>query len=147
MAIIREYKTKRECVSLFVDECFNYMDSNLITELSGWYEHWSFLSEFDEEEGNDRDGVDWYDEDAGLMYYTSDSNCYGVPMWTMWFEPNEGSLYDWCEGHLKELCDCGFVLVLHDDEFWGLAVDGCGYSFTDKHFTMLYDAIGITWHK
>lgn len=148
MAIIRKYETKEECVGCLMDEDFDGMDSTLITELDGWEEVWSFVSAYDEETDGDRDDVSWYDEDNELMYYESDYTVTGAPAWNTWFVPSDGFVERWISQHLKEVCEnCGFVAVMHNDEFYALAVDGAGYSFRDTHFQRLYDAMGFKWHE
>ena len=147
MAIIRKYETKEECVELFIDDEFDGIDSTLITELDGWEEVWSFVEGYDPEEHDvDPDDVSWYDEDDGLAYTYSADTTTGAPMWNTWFVPN-GFVWHWCHEHLREVAECGFTLIMHDDEFYALAVDGCGYSFRDTHFMRLYDAMGIRWHE
>lgn len=146
MAIIRRYETKGECVGLLVDEMFNAVDSTLITETPEWYEHWDFVSEYDENDYEDPDDVMWFDEDEGLVFYESNLSWNGAPAWNTWFEP-VGYLYDWCRRNLRKVTECGFVAIFHDNEFWGLGVDGAGYSFRDAHFTPLYDALGFKWHE
>lgn len=146
MAIIRKYETKEECVDCFISERFDLLDSTLITELYGWRDRWDFVSCYDEEIDGPREDVSWYDEDDELMYYESDYTVNGAPAWNTWFEPNDSWIKRWCSDNIKKLTECGFVVILHDGEFWGLGVDGAGYSFRDTHFTRLYDAMDLHWH-
>jgi len=147
MAIIRKYETKEECVGLFMDECFDGIDSTLITELPDWFEVWSFVGSFDPEEHDvSPDEVSWYDEMDGLAYTCSADTTTGAPMWNTWFVP-DSFVWRWCYEHLREVAECGFTLVMHNDELYALAVDGCGYGFRDTHFTSLYDAMGFNWHE
>lgn len=146
--LTRTYKTKDDCVSLFINDDFNAVDSTIVTDFPDWTEHWGFVTDYDGDSEDDRDDIDWYDEDNELMwtYFWGDSYT-GAPMWNTWFVPNEGFLDHWCECNLKKVIDCGFVAVMRDGEFYGLAINGCGYSFRDAHFTPLYDALGIKWHE
>lgn len=146
MALIRKYETKEECAHLMMDERFDMLDSTLITELYGWREHWRFVAAFDED-FDDEEQVEWYDEDKRLCYYTSDYTDAGAPAWNTWFEPNDSWIRRMCEQNVKELCELGLIVVLHDGEFWGLAVDGAGYSFYDAYWTKLYDLLGLKWHE
>lgn len=148
MAIVRKYETKAECVGLFMDEMFDYVDSTLITENAGWRENWEFVSTWDEEEHDEDEEPFWFDEDEGLVYYESPYSYDGGPAWLTWFEFSDGFMRDRAERLRKEIAeDCGFILIYHDGELWGLGVDGAGYSFRDTHFTRLYDLLGFKWHK
>lgn len=148
MGIIREYKTKEECAHLMMDERFDTLDSTLITELYGWRRHWKFVTKFDDSEYDETlRGVEWYDEENELCYYVSDYTDTGVPAWNFWFEPNDSWLHRMCAQNIKELCDLGLIVVLHDGEFWGLAVDGAGFSFYDAYWTKMYDLFGLRWHE
>lgn len=150
MAVIRKYETKDECVGFFIDEDFDLLDSTIITEFPDWEEHWSFVDMFDPElydEDYVTENIGWYDEDAGLMYYKPRYTGNGAPAWNDWFVPSNSFMERWCLMNLKEVCECGFVLVMHDDEFYALAVDGAGYSFKHAHFEPLYDSVGLKWHE
>ena len=160
MGIIREYTTREECVGLFVDECFDMTDGTLITELRGWTRHWDFVSHVDDDDempvsydeserhyGETYKKTGWYNEDERLAYSPSCYTDNGVPAWNFWFEPSDSFLHRWCSEHMQDVAKCGFTIILHDGEFWGLGVDGGGYSFRDTHFTRLYEAIGIRWHE
>jgi hypothetical protein len=151
MAVIRKYETKEDCVRLMMDERFGKLDSTLITELDGWRDHWSFVAAFDDGIYDDAeaalDEASWYDEDRGLCYYESDYTYTGAPAWNTWFEPEDSWLRRMCEQNLKGICDLGLIAVFHDDEFWGLAVDGAGFDFYEAYWTKLYDLFGLEWHE
>lgn len=129
--IKREYKTKEECVGLFMDDDFDAFPSWVVTDAdSDWYEHWTFRGELDEYE------ADKQEEDYGYV---------DIPMWSTWFIPR-GFVYDWIERNEEAVMDCGFTLIYHDDDLLAIGVDGAGYSFRDTHFARLYDAMGMRWH-
>lgn len=135
--IKREYKTKEECVKLFVEEDFDCFPSWVaIDPTQGaseyWYEHWTFRGILDDEESEEQDG-----ETYGYV---------NVPMWNTWFIPRDSVNIHWIETHEEQVMDCGFTLIYNDDELFALGVDGCGYSFVDAHFAPLYDAQGLKWH-
>ena len=128
--IKREYKTKSECVGLFMEQDFDFMPSWVVTDADNWYDHWSFRGILDEYE------AEMQEEEYGFV------DC---PMWGTWFIPN-GYPFDWIERNEEEAMDCGFTLIYHDDYLFAIGVDGAGYSFRDSHFTRLYDAMGMKWH-
>ena len=132
MAIKREYKTKEECVGLYIEEGFNEFPSWVVSEQPDFYDNWSFMAILDEEEA----------EEEGEEYgYTH------PPMWSTWFIPNEICIRRFIEENPEEVMDCGFTIIYDsDDDVFALGVDGCGYSFRDTHFTRLYDAEGLHWH-
>lgn len=142
MAVIRKYETKEDCAHLLINERFDMLDSTLITELDGWEEHWTFVARHDDEED-----PDWYDEDKGLVYYSSEYSWTGAPAWNTWFEPNDSWIRNQCERNIEEIANLGLIVVLHDDEFWGLAVDGAGFDFYDAYWVPLYDLLGLKWHE
>lgn len=125
--ITREYKTKEECVGLFMDEEFEAFPSWVVTDSPDFYDHWEFVSTLDDDE----------DEEYG---------CTHEPMWNTWFIPG-GLVSRFIERNDEKVMDMGFTLIYHDDELFAIGIDGCGYSFRDTHFTRLYDAIGFKWHE
>lgn len=131
--ITRTYTTKEECARLFVEERFDKIDSTMVTDLPEWYEHYEFRGESDEDP--EEDG--W---DDSLAYVEP-------PMWNTWFEPSDSFIYEKIEDMAKEVADLGFTLIYRDDEFWGLGIDGAGYSFYEEHWIPLYDLLGLTWHE
>lgn len=128
--ITREYKTKEECVGLFMDEEFEAFPSWVVTDSPDFYDHWEFVSTLDEDDDDE-------DEEYG---------CTHKPMWNTWFIPS-GLVSRFIERNDEKVMDMGFTLIYHDDELFAIGIDGCGYSFRDTHFTRLYDAIGFKWHK
>lgn len=130
--IKREYKTKSECVGLFMEQDFDHFPSWTVTDSgnSNWWDYWSFYGELDvceaEEQGEEYGYVD-------------------APMWDTWFIPN-GCVYDWIERNEEEVMDCGFTIIYYNGDLFAIGVDGAGYSFRDSHFTRLYDAMGMKWH-
>lgn len=132
MAIKREYKTKEECVGLYIEEGFDAFPSWVVTEQPDFYEKWSFMATLDEEEAEEQE------EEYG---YTHE------PMWSTWFIPNDLCIRRFIEENPEEVMDCGFTLIYDSDEdLFAIGVDGCGYSFKDTHFMRLYDAEGLHWH-
>lgn len=131
--IKREYKTKEDCVSLFMDEGFDSFPSWVVTDSDSynWRVHWEFVGLLDENE---------QDDDGDEYGYVD------VPMWGTWFIPDYYNAH-WIEEHPEETMDCGFTLIYHDSELFAIGVDGAGYSFRDTHFTRLYDAQGLQWHE
>ena len=130
--IKREYKTKEECVGLYIDEGFNVFPSWVVTEQPNFWEKWSFKGILDEEEAEEQE---------------SEYGYVGVPMWSTWFIPNDSAITWFIEENPEKVMDCGFTLIYDKDgDFFALGVDGCGYSFKDAHFTPLYDAEGLHWH-
>lgn len=130
--ITRTYTTKKECAHLFVNENFDNIDSTMVTDFPDWYETWSFR-------GTSYDD-DFDPEDDGLGYVDP-------PMWNTWFEPADCYFAEKIEDMAKEVADLGFTLIYRDGDFWGLGIDGCGYSFYDAHWIPLYDLLGLTWHE
>ena len=148
MAVIRKYETKLECVGLFMEEMFNFIDASLITDNDDWREHWEFVSAYDKEVNGPRDECDFFDENDELVYYSSDYSCDGTPAWQTWFEINDEWLIQRIQSLAREVCDeCGFVFIYRDYYLWGLGIDGAGYSFRDSHFKRLYDLLGFHWHE
>lgn len=123
-----ELRDKDDCVHYWVETRFDNIDSTMVTDFDEWHEHYEF---YGTDEDNDYE-VSWH-------YY--------APMWNTWFEPSDCFLRDWLEEHRDEVVECGFTLIYRDDEFWGLGVDGAGYSFYDEHWEPLYDLFGIKWHE
>ena len=128
--IKREYKTKSECVGLFMDDDFDAFPSWVVTDTEDWYDSWSFRTELDECDA----------EEQGEEYGYAEP-----PMWNTWFIPR-GYTHGWIERNEEATMDCGFTLIYHDDYLFAIGVDGAGYSFRDSHFTRLYDAMGMKWH-
>lgn len=129
--IKREYKTKEECVGLFMDENFDAFPSWVVTDNLGYYECWEFVGALDEDE----------QKDVGEKYgYTN------KPMWNTWFIPSE-FVRRFIECNDEAVMDMGFTLIYNDNELFAIGVDGAGYSFRDTHFTKLYDALGFKWHE
>lgn len=128
--IKREYKTKSECVGLFMEQDFDAFPSWVVTDQMDFYESWEFRGELDEYEAEEQE------EEYGYV---------NVPMWNTWFIPS-GFTYDWIERNEEEVMDCGFTIIYHDGDLFAIGVDGAGYSFRDMHFTRLYDAMGMKWH-
>lgn len=134
--IKREYKSKSECINLFIEEDFDSFPSWVVTDTDNganemWFEHWNFKGKLDEEEAEEQE------EEYGYV---------DVPMWNTWFIPRDSANVHWIETHEEETMDCGFTLIYNNGELFALGVDGCGYSFADTHFTRLYDAQGLKWH-
>lgn len=142
MTVTRRYETKEDCANLMVRDNFSNFDSTLITQdflPEHWMDHWSFYTTYDRVEDYDPDD-EFYDRPGELAPT-------GYPMWNTWFEITGGTLfYNWCDEHQVELAEMGFILIYHDDELWGLGIDGCGYSFYDAHWIPLYDALEFKWH-
>ena len=135
--IKREYKSKSECVNLFIEEDFDTFPSWVVTDVNlganeTWFEHWDFKGKLDEEEAEEQE------EEYGYV---------DVPMWSTWFIPRDSANIHWIETHEEKTMDCGFTLIYNEGELFALGVDGCGYSFADTHFTRLYDAQGLKWHE
>lgn len=128
--IKREYKTKSECVGLFVDEDFDAFPSWVVTDQMDFYEEWEFIGELDEEEAE---------------YQESEYGMVDVPIWNTWFIPN-GFVRDWIQRNEEAAMNCGFTLIYYNSDLFAIGVDGAGYSFRDTHFTRLYDAMGYRWH-
>ena len=130
--MLKEYKTIEDCTHCWINDWWSMLDSSLITELGGWYEHWSFYGTPDKDTNEDDvyDGVTFCD----------------VPMWNTWFQPDERLDLEFIEAHQKEVAELGFTLIYHDDELWGLGVDGAGYDFYDAHWIPLYKLRGLEWH-
>lgn len=146
MAIIRKYTTEEQCIGLFMDEMFNYIDSTLITDNPEWRESWELVEDYDSDE--DEEFVNWFDEDKNLIYFETEDTYDGTPAWQHWFEITD----EWLRHKIEQLSeevtrDCGFVLVYRDYELWGLAVHGAGYSFRDTHFKRLYELLDFHWHE
>ena len=130
--ITRTYTTKKECAHLFVNERFDNIDSTMVTDFPGWYETYSFRGVSDDEDFEpEEDGLGWVEP----------------PMWNTWFEPSDSFIYEKIEDMAKEVADLGFTLIYRDGEFWGLGIDGAGYSFYEEHWIPLYDLFGLTWHE
>lgn len=132
--MIKEYRKPSECAWYWLQTCFNHIDSDLIKADPEWYDKWNFYS--DEKEDEDYDVLD---EDLN-MYYVN------PPMWNTWFEPRDNLDYMWMEKHQREIAELGFTIIHNEDGFWGLGIDGAGYSFNDAHFTPLYKLRGFKWH-
>lgn len=130
--ITRTYTTKEECARLFVEEYFDNIDSTMVTDFPDWYETYSFRG-VPCEDGEEPD-------DDGLCYVEP-------PMWGTWFEPSDSWIYEKIEDVAKEVAGLGFTLIYRDEEFWGLGIDGAGYSFYEEHWIPLYDLFGFTWHE
>lgn len=129
--ITRTYKTKEECVSLFVEEGFDAFPSWVIKDRDCWDEGWEFIGKLDEYEAEEQE------EEYGYV---------GDPMWSTWWIPDWVNSH-WIEEHKEEAMGCGFTLIYHDGELFAIGVDGAGYSFRDTHFTELYDAEDLHWHE
>lgn len=129
--IKREYKTKEECVELFIDMEFDMFPSWVVTDNLDYYAHWEFVGLLDEDE---------QEATCEKYGYTHE------PMWNTWFIPS-GLVSRFIERNDEKVMDMGFTLIYHDDELFAIGIDGCGYNFRDTHFTRLYDAIGFEWHK
>lgn len=132
--MIKEYKTVEDCTHFWINDWWSMLDSSLITELGDWYEHWDFRGIDRSDDESEDDG--WGD---GLAYLD-------VPMWNTWFQPDERLDLEFIEAHQKEVAELGFTLIYHDDELWGLGVDGAGYDFYDAHWIPLYKLRGFEWH-
>lgn len=129
--IKREYKTKSECVGLFMEQDFDRFPSWVVTDQMDFYEVWEFRAELDEYEAEEQG------EDYGYV---------NPPMWNTWFIPSDSFVSDWIERNEELTMDCGFTLIYHEGYLFAIGVDGAGYSFRDSHFTRLYDAMGMQWH-
>lgn len=132
--ITRIYKTKEDCTRCWLKEDWSMLDSTLITENDGWYENWSFM-------GANEEGYEYYDPDC-----EEPTTYCGVPMWNTWFEPCGFDL-DWIAEHEDEVARLGFTLIYHEDELWGLGIDGAGFNFYDAFWIPLYDLRGLKWHE
>lgn len=125
---------KREIArQLFDDGYLVGVDSYLITDdyPDEWIYHWSFKTteEYLECAPDGR-----LDEESGL-YYTE------IPMWPVWWEARE-CLNDFINDHLEEVANLGFIIIYHNDELWGLGINGAGYSFYDHHWVPLATLYG-----
>lgn len=130
--ITRAYTTKEECARLFVNESFDNIDSTMVTDFPDWFETWSFRGvSYEEGLESEDDGLDYVDQ----------------PMWGTWFEPSDPWFCEKIEDMAKEVADLGFTLIYRDGYFWGLGIDGAGYSFYEAHWIPLYDLLGLTWHE
>lgn len=132
--ITRKYETIKECTRCWLTEDWNMLDSNLITENDDWCERWSFRCANEE-------GTEWYDPDD-----ESETTWCDVPMWSTWFEPCVWDL-EWIEEHEVEVAKLGFTLIYHDDELWGVGIDGAGFDFYEYFWMPLYKARGLKWHE
>lgn len=77
MAIKREYKTKEECVGLYIEEGFDAFPSWALTKQPNFYENWSFMAALDEEEAEE-EGEEYgytfvyiYNHDCKELFETS----------------------------------------------------------------------------
>lgn len=144
MSLTRRYETKEECTHLMVNDMFSCFYGPLITDdysYEDWSEHWSFKSIHE-------DWDQYYDEEeleAAREY--NELFMVGMPMWSTWFEIVDSWLYDKIADHEFEVSELGFTLIYHDDELWGLGVDGAGYDFYEAHWIPLYDWLGLKWHE
>lgn len=142
MGLIRKYETKDECVRLFVEESFNRFDSSLITQdfkYDDWFYKWMFYVPYDR--------VEDYDEDDPFYNRPGELTPSNVPMWNWWWEIEDSWMYDWIKKHEFEVAELGFTIIHHDDELWGLGIDGAGYDFYSAHWEPLYDLLGYKWHE
>lgn len=141
--LIRKYETKEDCVKLFVSDFFNCFDSSLITYdyEDEWLDHWSFME-------SEPDYDDLYDEEE-LEEARGNNELFmvGIPMWNTWFEIADSFAYRMIEEKANEVADIGFTLIYHDDELWGLGINGAGYDFYGAHWIPLYDLLGMKWHE
>lgn len=129
--IKREYKTKLECVECMMHEEFDFFPSGVVTDQLDFFGRWEFYGKLDEDEA----------ENYGCEYGYVD-----VPMWSTWFIPSDSFHERFIMENPETVMDCGFTIIVHDGEFFGLGVDGAGYSFRDTHFMRLYDAQDLKWH-
>jgi len=138
MAITRKYESKEDCVGLFIDENFDSFPSWTVTERDDFFDEWYCVGLLDGEDTDDEDELETF----GITH---------APMWSDWFIPNWW-VRGFVEKHPEEVADMGFTLIYygdyeHPENLFAIGVDGAGYSFRDTHFTRLYDAMGVTWHK
>ena len=75
------------------------------------------------------------------------SPSYEMPMWgTMWtFDDFTDEI--WARDNADKLAECGFTVFDHDDLGVFIGINGAGYDFYEAHWTPLYDARGLKWHK
>lgn len=128
------YMNKDTARKFFEYEYLTKFDSTLITDdyPDDWPDHWHFECSWEYVE--DRRMYDYDEEDFELATT-------GIPMWSTWFQLG-GGLKEFVDMHPKEVADLGFVLIYHDDELWGLGIDGAGYDFYEHHWIPLAKLYG-----
>lgn len=63
-------------------------------------------------------------------------------MWTFSSQPDK----NWLEGNIETMAEIGFRI--YDTPYgYYFGIEGCGYDFYAKHWTPLYEARGLQWHK
>ena len=123
--IKRTYRTEDDCAHLWVQECFQNVDSGWITDRPDFWERFEF-----------------YGEDGETCEYGP----VDPPMWSTWFEPVDALDVDWIEGHTRTVAELGFTLIYADGYFYALGIDGAGYNFYTAHWIPLYRRRGLKWH-
>lgn len=125
----------KEAEKLFHYYCnLTSFDSTLVTDdyPDDWIYHWSFkcAEEYLEEPIDGR----WNEEDD--LYYTN------IPMWSTWWQASV-SFVEFMDRHLKEIADLGFIIIYHDNELWGLGINGAGFDFYEAYWIPLAKLYGL----
>lgn len=143
MAITKRYETENECAHLFFDMFMQCFDSSLITYdyPIEWMDHWTFMA-------SETSYDDMYDEEE-LEEARENEELFrvNVPMWYTWFEITDSWLLDKIQRNAYEVSSLGFTLIYHNNELWGLGIDGAGYDFYEHHWIPLYRWLEFTWHE
>lgn len=88
------------------------------------------------------------DNPEELILLSTDNVCKldYLACWEWAFVPDNPFDKEWIKDNIAIVEKCGFLIYKSDDVDVMLMVDGCGYSFYNKHWIPLYKARGFNWH-
>lgn len=69
-----------------------------------------------------------------------------LPMWG-WLWTVDSCTERWIYDNLEKMADLGFRIYEDEEAEIFIGIDGAGYDFYEAHWTPLYDAMGLQWHK
>ena len=69
-----------------------------------------------------------------------------LPMWG-WMWTVDSCTEHFIRNNLATVADLGFRIYEDEDGDIFIGIDGAGYDFYEAHWTPLYDAMGLQWHK
>ena len=67
--------------------------------------------------------------------------------WGTMFIPNDSGDEHWIRDNAETVAECGFIVYESDETGIILGIDGAGYDFYADHWTPLYHARNLKWHK
>lgn len=74
-------------------------------------------------------------------------NTLELPMWGTVWTFGERIDDEWARENAETLSSCGFHVYDSEDLGVFIGINGAGYDFYEAHWTPLYEARGLRWHK